>query len=205
MSHHGKIVLNPLPVRIWHAVHALAIVVLILTGFQLRFPDMISWFGSFRTAVKVHNFTGFVVLFDYLLWFGFYVVTRQLLTQYLPKVDDIRRGVPQQAAYYFGRIFLGDSPPFEPTPRAKFNALQKTTYFGIMFFLVPLQAVTGILLWDLERFGPIIDLLGGIRVVDGFHIVVAYVFAAFLVAHIYLSTLGHTFFSHFKAMIVGYE
>jgi thiosulfate reductase cytochrome b subunit len=33
----------------------------------------------------------------------------------------------------------------------------------------------------------------------------AYIVTAFLVVHVYLATLGHTFFAHFKAMIVGYE
>jgi thiosulfate reductase cytochrome b subunit len=74
-----------------------------------------------------------------------------------------------------------------------------------MFFLVPLQIVTGVLLWDLERFQPIIEALGGVRVVDAFHIIIAYIVTAFLIAHIYLATLGHTFFAHYKAMIVGYE
>jgi thiosulfate reductase cytochrome b subunit len=44
-----------------------------------------------------------------------------------------------------------------------------------------------------------------VRVIDAFHIILAYIVTAFLIAHIYLATLGHTFFSHFKAMLVGYE
>jgi len=71
--------------------------------------------------------------------------------------------------------------------------------------MLPLQIISGVLLWDLETFHPIIERLGGVRVVDAFHIILAYVFAAFLLVHLYLATLGHTFFSHFKAMIVGYE
>lgn len=197
--------LHPLAIRIWHWVHALAIVLLVLTGIQLRFPDLITWFGTFKRAVYIHNILGFIVLFDYMLWFGYYVVTRQLVKQYVPAPEDFTVGIPTQSAYYFARIFFGDPAPFEPTPETKFNALQKTTYFGIMFVLVPLQIVTGILLWDLERFHPVIEVLGGVRVIDAFHIIIAYVVAAFLIMHVYLSTLGHTFFSHFKAMIVGYE
>lgn len=197
--------LHPLVVRIWHWVHAVAIVVLILTGMQLRFPDVVSWFGSFKTAVKVHNIFGFVVLLDYVLWFSFYLVNRELVKQYVPKVSDLTMGIPTQATYYFGRIFFGDPPPFEPRREDKFNSLQRTTYFGIMFVLVPLQIITGLLLWDLRRFHGIVELLGGVRVVDAFHIIVAYVFASFLLVHIYLSTLGHTFFAHFNAMILGYE
>jgi thiosulfate reductase cytochrome b subunit len=139
-------------VRIWHMIHALAIVLLVLTGLQLRFPDLVGWFGSFRSAVNIHNISGFIVLFDYLLWFGFYAVTRGLVKQYVPTPEDLTVGIPTQSTYYFARIFFGDPAPFDSTPEAKFNALQKTTYFGIMFVLVPIQIITGVLLWDLERF-----------------------------------------------------
>jgi len=197
--------LHPLTIRIWHWVHAIAIVLLVLTGLQLRFPDLIMWFGTFKWAVNIHNIFGFIVLFDYALWFFFYALKRQLTKQYIPAPEDFTVGIPTQSAYYFGRIFFGDPAPFEPTPEAKFNSMQKTTYFGIMFVLVPLQIVTGVLLWDLKRFHPIIEALGGVRAIDAFHIILAYIVAAFLVVHIYLSTLGHTFFAHFKAMIVGHE
>jgi thiosulfate reductase cytochrome b subunit len=197
--------LHPLTIRIWHWVHAIAIVYLVLTGIQLRFPDLIIWFGTFKRAVNIHNILGFIVLFDYTLWLGFYVFKRQLIKQYIPVREDFTVGIPTQSAYYFGRVFFGDPAPFEPTPEAKFNSLQKTTYFGIMFVLVPLQIVTGVLLWNLERFQPLIEALGGVRAIDAFHIIIAYIVIAFLVVHVYLSTLGHTFFAHFKAMIVGYE
>jgi thiosulfate reductase cytochrome b subunit len=198
-------ILHPLLVRMWHWIHALAIVLLVLTGIQLRFPDLVGWFGTFRTAVNIHNILGFVVLFDYLLWFGYYVLKKELIKQYVPAPEDFTIGIPTQSTYYFARIFFGDPAPFEPTQEAKFNSLQKTTYFGIMFVLVPLQIVTGVLMWDLERFHSIIEALGGVRVIDAFHIILAYIVTAFLIVHIYLATLGHTFFSHFKAMIVGYE
>jgi thiosulfate reductase cytochrome b subunit len=198
-------ILHPLLVRMWHWIHALAIILLVLTGIQLRFPDLVGWFGTFRTAVNIHNLLGFVVLFDYLLWFGYYVLKKELIKQYIPAPEDFTIGIPTQSTYYFARIFFGDPAPFESTPEAKFNSLQKTTYFGIMFVLVPLQIVTGVLLWDLEGFHSIIEAMGGVRVIDAFHIILAYIVAAFLIVHIYLATLGHTFFSHFKAMIVGYE
>jgi thiosulfate reductase cytochrome b subunit len=200
-----RVILYPLTIRMWHWIHALAICFLVFTGIQLRFPDFIKWFGTFRTAVNIHNIFGFTVVFAYLLWFGFYVWKGELVKQYLPTRWDLVVGMPAQSTYYFARIFFGDPPPFEPTPQVKFNSLQKTTYFGIMFFLVPLQIVTGILLWDLDRFHGVIEAFGGVRVIDAFHIIIAYVVAAFLIVHMYLCTLGHTFFAHTKAMIVGYE
>jgi thiosulfate reductase cytochrome b subunit len=129
--------LHPLTIRVWHWVHAIAIVLLVLTGLQLRFPDLMTWFGTLKRAVNFHNILGFIVLFDYVLWFGFYVLKRELIKQYIPAWKDFTVGIPTQSAYYFGRLFFGDPAPFEPTPEAKFNAMQKMTYFGIMFVLVP--------------------------------------------------------------------
>ena len=200
-----RVILYPLTIRIWHWLHASAVVLLIFTGLQLRFPDFITWFGAFEAAVRLHNIFGFIVLWDYLLWFGYYLWKQELVTQYVPTRRDVTRGAPQQAGYYLARIFFGDAPPFVSTPQAKFNALQKITYCGVMLLLIPLQIVTGLLLWDLERFHAVIETFGGVRVIDAFHIMIAYIITVFLIIHIYLATLGQTFFTHTKAMIVGHE
>ena len=202
---HEREILNTLPVRIWHAINAVAIVMLILTGVHLRFPDVFPLFGTLRKAIKLHNLIGFILIGDYVLWFVYYLVKRELKKQYLPTPKDLKERLSSQAAYYFYGIFLGEPCPFEPKACAKFNALQKTSYFGIMFLLLPLQAFTGVLLWDIERFWPLIGQVGGIRPLDTFHVMLAYIFLAFLIVHIYLATLGRTFFSHFKSIVWGYE
>ncbi len=205
MSESNRIYLHPLPVRIWHWIHATGIVLLVLTGIQLHFPGIISLFGSFQTAVAVHNFFGFLVLADYFLWLGFYLVTGKLRTLYVPPKTDITKGLPQQAAFYLYKYFKGELPPFEPSPDEKFNSLQKCAYFYIMFFLVPLQIVTGVLLYNIRVFKPVMDIFGGVQVIDALHLITAYIFISFVAVHMYLCTLGHTFWAHFKAMILGYE
>jgi thiosulfate reductase cytochrome b subunit len=185
------VMLISLPIRIWHFVHGICILLLVLTGIQLRYPDLFVLFGTVRKTVQLHNLFGFIVAADYFLWFLYYVMKRE--------------GTTRQARYYFFRIFFGDPAPFEPSPEAKFNSMQKITYAGIMLFMLPLQIFTGILLWDLELFLPVIAVLGGVRVIDAFHVILAYVFTSFLIMHLYLATLGHTFFSHFKMLVSGYE
>jgi thiosulfate reductase cytochrome b subunit len=200
-----RVILYPLTIRIWHWLHALAVVLLVLTGLQLRFPDVITWVGTFQATVNLHNVFGFIVVWDYLLWFGYYLWKRELVAQYVPTPSDVTRGASRQAAYYLARIFFGDAPPFAPTPEAKFNALQKITYCGVMFLLIPLQIATGVLLWDVGPFHTAIAAFGGTRAIDALHIMIAYIITVFLIVHIYLATLGHTVFTHTKAMIVGYE
>jgi hypothetical protein len=43
------------------------------------------------------------------------------------------------------------------------------------------------------------------KVLDAIHVIVAYMFALYLIVHIYMATLGWKVSSHIKAMVVGYE
>ncbi len=198
-----RVYLHPGPVRLWHWIHALSIVVLALTGAQIRFADEIHWL-SFRTAVVIHWWVGILVALDFLLWLGYYLGTGRIRV-YLPRLYDLGRGAWRQVRYYAYGIFVGEENPFHPEPTNKFNPLQKLTYLGIMFVLLPLQGITGILLLDTHRFAGIIQALGGLKAITTVHAVLFYVFSAFVIAHLYLASLGPTFWSHFKAMLTGWE
>jgi thiosulfate reductase cytochrome b subunit len=50
-----------------------------------------------------------------------------------------------------------------------------------------------------------VDLLGGVRVVDTIHVLLFILFCGFIIVHVYLASLGHTPSAHIKAMITGYE
>jgi Ni,Fe-hydrogenase I cytochrome b subunit len=65
-----KLYINPLPVRIWHWTNAVGFALLILTGLQIRYLDLIN-VVSFRTAVVAHNYIGFVLIANFFLWLGF--------------------------------------------------------------------------------------------------------------------------------------
>ena len=51
----------------------------------------------------------------------------------------------------------------------------------------------------------IVELFGGVRVVDTVHVLIFIFFTAFIFIHPYLASLGHTPMAHFKAMFTGYE
>jgi thiosulfate reductase cytochrome b subunit len=126
---------------------------------------------------------------------------------YLPDLNIMRfvQNSWKQAQYYGYGLFLGKPNPHHATPDNKFNPMQQVAYFSIMFFLMPVLLATGLLLWDLDRFAAVIDLLGGIKIVSAAHLLVTIFFTAFLFVHVYLTTLGHTPLEHIKAMFTGYE
>lgn len=200
-----KIYLHPLPVRIWHWINALSFVALILTGIQIRYRDLVHM-TSFETAVDIHNIFGFVLLFNYLLWLLYYLLSRKIKI-YLPELNlrKLVTGSIKQVRYYAYGIFLGEKNPFHSTPDSKFNPLQQMAYLNIMALLIPLQIVTGFFLWDMKLFAGWIGLAGGIKIVDTFHVFIFLFLSSFLFVHLYLATLGHKPTTHLKAMITGYE
>ena len=200
-----RIYINPLPVRIWHWTNALGFVLLIVTGFHIRYADVLSLM-SFATAVRVHNWVGFVLIANYFIWLGFYLFTDKI-TVYHPELDPRKyyKASLRQALYYGYGIFRGDPNPHHATAYRKFNALQSITYQIVMIVLVPIQFYSGVLLWDLERFAGSIELFGGVRVVSTVHVALFIFFTGFIFGHAYLASLSTRPFAHYKAMITGYE
>lgn len=201
-----RIYLNPIPVRIWHWVNALSFFALIVTGLQIRYTSLMSLM-SFSTAVDIHNVFGFVLLFNYFIWLGYYLLSGKLFKIYFPPLN-IRKfitGSITQAKYYGFGIFLGEPNPHHAAPDHKFNPIQQVAYLNIMVLLIPLQILTGLMMWDAKMFSALTTIAGGIKIVDTVHVLIFLFFSSFLFVHLYLASLGPTITTHLKAMITGYE
>jgi thiosulfate reductase cytochrome b subunit len=200
-----KIYLHPLPVRIWHWVNAISFIVLIVTGLQIRYREILGLM-KFREAVDIHNIFGFILIFNFFIWLVFYIVTGKIKI-YIPPLNlkKFVMGGLKQAKYYGYGILMGEPNPHHSTPDNKFNPMQQMAYLAIMLLLIPLQLFSGLLLWDVKRFSDFISLAGGIKIVDTVHVFLFLFFMSFLFVHIYLATLGHTATAHIKAMFTGYE
>jgi thiosulfate reductase cytochrome b subunit len=200
-----RIYIHPLPIRIWHWLNALGFLLLIATGVQIRYLDLFQVL-SFRTAVVAHNYIAFALIANYFLWLGFYLFTDKI-TVYLPEMNSKKffEDSWRQLKFYGYGIFLGEENPHHPTIYHKFNPLQIMMYQIIMLLFVPILFASGLLLWDVQQFSTIVNLLGGVRVVATVHVLMFVVFVGFLLMHLYLITLGHSRFAHIKAMFTGFE
>jgi len=85
------------------------------------------------------------------------------------------------------------------------NPLQQMTYFGILNVLLPLQMLTGLLMWGAQKWPQIAEIFGGLPLLAPFHTLIAWVFAAFIVGHVYLTTTGATPLEAMRAMVTGWE
>jgi thiosulfate reductase cytochrome b subunit len=188
--------------RTWHWLQALAILLLLVTGIEIHVTRV--GFMDFALAVSIHNIVGFVVLAN-AIFAAFYHVASGEIQHYLPRPEGFFNAAITQSRFYLAGIFRGDAHPFEKTPGRKLNPLQQVTYLGILNVLLPLQVVTGVLIWGAQRW-PVVDgWLGGLDFLAPLHAFGAWIFAAFLLMHVYLTTTGPSPLANLRAMAIGWE
>ena len=140
----------PLRFRLQHATLLTSFVVLVLTGFALKFPD--SWFASMLSLGEhmrqlVHRIAAVLLigvssyhLFDSILTGD----GRRLVRDLLPTLDDVL-GAWQNLSYYLG--FSRRKPEF-----ARFNYAEKAEYWALVWGMF-VMAGTGVMLWAKVFFG----------------------------------------------------
>ncbi|NOQ45077.1 MAG: cytochrome B [Desulfobulbaceae bacterium] len=203
MTNEKLIYIHPAPVRVWHWINAFGFVLLIITGFQIRYAESLS-IMTLSNAINIHNYVGFTVIANYFIWLVYYLGTGKVKI-YIPDLRKVVDLAVKQVIYYGYGFFVGKPNPHVMTPDNKFNALQQQAYLAIMLVLLPAQMITGLFLWKIKGYEEYINLLGGIKVIDTIHVLLFFFFTSFLFIHCYLATLGHTPLAHFKAMFTGYE
>ena len=141
---HDFVTRMPLRFRLQHATLLTSFIVLVLTGFALKFPD--SWFASMLSLGEhrrhlLHRIAA-VVLIAVSIYHGFDSVFsregRRLVRDLFPTLDDAR-GAWQNVCYYLG--LTSRKPEF-----ARFNYAEKAEYWALVWGMI-VMAVTGVMLW----------------------------------------------------------
>lgn len=189
--------------RFWHWLQAIVVIGLLATGLELHNPDTFAMVG-FENAVRIHVVLGILLIVHAALGL-FYHLTSGRIRQYLPEPSGFVTQAFGQVRYYMRGIFKGDPHPFDRREGRTLNALQQVTYLAILNLLLPLQALTGLLMLGLQMYPGWGPLLGGLPVLAPIHTLAAWFFGAFLIMHVYLTTTGPTPLAHIKTMITGYE
>lgn len=189
--------------RFWHWLQTVAIVILLFTGLIIHRPDVFRAF-SFDSMVIIHNVVAAVLAVNAVLAL-FYHLSTETIRRYIPHPHGFFDDTFRQLLYYTKGIFEGGRHPFEKTPGKRLNPLQQATYFMILHVLLPLQGLTGILMWGVQKWPNAAHLFGGLPFLAPFHSLVAWTFASFIVAHVYLTTTGATPLEAMRGMISGYE
>ena len=184
--------------RFWHWTQAALIITLLMTGFEVH--GAYDFFG-FAKAVEYHTVAAWslVGLWVFAIFWHF---TTGEWKQYIPTLQK----VDAMIKYYAVGIFTHAPHPFKATTLKKHNPLQRLAYLGVMLFIGPLIWFTGwfYIFYDKwTEWGW--DQYLTLEWVAFFHTVAAFMMLIFLIAHVYLTTAGHTPTAHLKAMITGWE
>lgn len=186
--------------RFWHWAQSFLILFLAVTGFEIH--GSLRFFG-YEQAVRMHNFAAwsFLVLIAFAIFWHF---TTDEWRQYVPTWENLRA----QAEYYLFGIFQDAPHPTRKTRQRKLNPLQKIVYAGLKLFVLPLVWISG-LLYMFYRYPQKYDVLAldvsALQPIAIAHTTGAFALLCFLVAHLYLTTTGHTLTSNLKAMVTGWE
>ncbi len=189
--------------RFWHWLQAITIVTLLLTGLVIHRPDVFAAI-SFPGVVTLHNVLAAILVINAALSLFYHLATERM-REYIPRPYGFFDDAIRQARFYVSGIFKGEPHPFEKRPDDRMNPIQKVTYFGILNVLLPLQIVTGALMWGFQRWPEVANALGGLPWLAPFHSLVAWLFATFILGHVYLTTTGATPLEAIRGMVTGYE
>lgn len=189
--------------RLWHWLQAICIVALLATGLVIHRPDLFSAL-PFSAMVTLHNVLAAILTVNAALSLFYHLATERM-REYLPRPYGFFDDAIRQARYYQSGIFKGEPHPFDKRPDNRMNPLQKATYFGVLNVLLPLQIVTGALMWGVQHWPAAATALGGLPLLAPFHTLLAWLFASFILGHLYLATMGSTPLEAVRAMVTGYE
>ena len=190
--------------RLWHWLQTAVIFILLFTGLIIHRPETFGIF-SFPFVVQVHNIMAFLLVANAALAL-FYNLASGDIKRFLPEPRGFFNQAIVQTQYYLQGIFKGADHPFEKTPEQRLNPLQQVTYFGLLNVLLPLQVITGALMWGMQIWPNFALQIGGLTYVAPLHTLVSWLLASFIVLHVYLTTTaGPTVTSGVKSMVMGWD
>ena len=202
-SENTKLYFYPVWLRIWHAVNALGIILLILTGFSLQ-SGIDTAFINFKLAVNLHNIAGITVAINYLLFFIGNFVSSNIKFYLIKPMGFIKRPMKQAYYYAFG-MFRGMKAPYPLSEKRKFNPLQKYAYVAVMYLFVPLVIISGFALLFPEIIIEKIYSYSGVFLTAITHSAAGFFISIFLVIHLYVASIGKSPAENFKSIITGWH
>ncbi len=180
--------------RFWHWAQMALIFALMFTGLAVHGLHRTI---DFETAVTVHTWSA-IALIALWLFAVFWHLTTGTWRHYVPTT----KGLWTVARFYAYGIFKGEHHPYRKVYWRKHNPLQALAYLALKLVLFPAIWISGIAYLGYNLWA---DASGWLGVVAAVHLLSAYAILAFVIAHIYLLTTGHSFVAHVKPMVTGYD
>ena len=180
--------LHPWPVRVMHWTNAVAMLIMITSGWGIYDDDVVIRGLHFSSSVRLGGWAADSLLWHFagmwllvlngLAYLTYGVVTGRLRERLLPvRLADLVRTVRDTLHLHVSHDDL-----------TKYNAVQKVLYIVVMFAGVS-QVVTGLAVWKPIQFSGLVSLLGGFQGARIVHFCGMAVIVGFLAVHVALSLL----------------
>ncbi len=180
--------LHPLPVRIMHWTNAVAIFIMIGSGWKIYNDDVLFGFLHFPDAVVIGKWAQYGLQWHF---FGMWIFVINGLA-YL--IYGIATGRFRQKLFPLSLreilVTVGDALRFRLAhdDLTHYNAVQKILYLGIMAVGV-LIVISGLALWKPVQFSELASLFGNFQTIRLVHFFCMSAIVAFLVVHVRLAVL----------------
>ena len=180
--------LHPTGLRVMHWLNALAMVLLIMSGWKiyndevlfgwLHFPDALTLGVWAQHGLQWHFFAMWILMVNGLIYLVYGFATGRFRRKLVPirpseVVAEIRKALSFKLAH---------------DDITHYNAVQKLLYIGVILVIV-LQVVTGWLLWKPVQLSEVLPLFGGFQAVRLIHFIGMAAIVGFLVVHVALALL----------------
>ena len=189
---------HPLIVRITHWINAVAIIMMIMSGWQIynafpnlgfSFPDWMTLGGWLAGAIQWHLAAMWLFVGNGLVYLAYGVVSGRFAAKFWPispraVVADISKALS-------GHLAHGDL--------SVYNAVQKLIYCGVILAGI-VAVLSGLSIWKPVQFRIITDALGDFDTARLVHFGAMAAIAGFLVIHIAMSLLVP---KSLRAMVLG--
>ncbi|SET08419.1 Thiosulfate reductase cytochrome b subunit [Marinobacter segnicrescens] len=183
--------------RFWHWCQALLIFTLLFTGFEIHGSYSVLGFGD---ATQVHTLAAWALIVLWLFAIFWHITTGEW-RQYIPT----RNGLFAVIHYYLVGTFTGAEHPYRKTTRAKHNPLQRLAYLFFKLVISPVIWVSGLLYLFYADWPAMLAGTLALEWVAMIHTAAAFAMLVFIIAHVYMTTMGHTLTSHIRPMVTGYD
>ena len=180
--------LHPLPVRIMHWVNALAMILMIGSGWKiyndevlfgwLHFPEWITVGGEAQGALQWHFFAMWVVMANGLIYIGYGLFTGRFRRKLFP----IR---PREVLAEIGQALRFRLSHQDIT---RYNAVQRLLYAGIILVII-VQVLSGWAVWKPIQLSELSALFYGFQGSRLVHFIGMAAIVAFIVVHVALALI----------------
>ncbi|WP_144152491.1 cytochrome b/b6 domain-containing protein [Paraburkholderia sp. BCC1885] len=180
--------IQPVWVRITHWINALAVVLMVMSGWQvydaspifpaLQFPPAITLGGWLGGALLWHFAVMWLLVANFAVYLGLNLASGRLRRKLLPL--SIKSLATDTLAALRGRLTHGDL--------SRYNAIQKLAYLVVIVDIV-LLVLSGLAVWKSVQFPLLRTLMGGYDNARVVHFVCMSVIVAFFAVHVVMVAL----------------